>query len=134
MQFLLDTNICIYIIKRKPQQVLARFQSLSSSDIGISAITVAELEYGACKSQRVEQNRAALNQFLLPLEIVPFQERATQTYGELRSTLERQGAIIGAMDLLIAAQAKSLGLILVTNNVREFSRIPNLTVQNWTIE
>ncbi|MGV0027081.1 type II toxin-antitoxin system tRNA(fMet)-specific endonuclease VapC [Phormidesmis priestleyi] len=131
MQFLLDTNICIYIIKRKPRRVLERFQSLSLSDIGISAITVAELEYGAYKSQRLEQNRAALNQFLLPLEIVPFDEQATQIYGELRATLERQGMAIGAMDMLIAAQAKALGLILVTNNVSEFSRIQNLTIQNW---
>ncbi|MEA5496990.1 type II toxin-antitoxin system VapC family toxin [Limnoraphis robusta Tam1] len=132
MQFLLDTNICIYIIKRKPQKVFERFQSLNPSDIGISSITVAELEYGAYKSQRLEQNRAALNQFILPLEIVPFDEKSTQTYGNIRAELERKGIIIGAMDLLIASQAKALGLILVTNNVDEFSRIENLTIQNWT--
>jgi tRNA(fMet)-specific endonuclease VapC len=109
MQFLIDTNICIYIIKRKPQQVLERFQSLQPSDIGISSVTVAELEYGAFKSQRIEQNRAAFSQFLLPLEIVPFDERATQAYGQIRASLERQGMVIGAMDLLIAAQA--LGLV-----------------------
>lgn len=132
MQFLLDTNICIYIIKRKPQKVFERFQSLNPSDIGISSITVAELEYGAYKSQRLEQNRAALNQFILPLEIVPFDEKSTQTYGNIRAELERKGIIIGAMDLLIASQAKALGLILVTNNIDEFSRIENLTIQNWT--
>jgi len=131
MQFLLDTNICIYIIKRKPQQVLERFQSVTLSVIGISSITVAELEYGAYKSQRPEQNRMALAQFLLPLEIVPFDEQATEVYGQLRATLERQGNVIGAMDMLIAAQAKTLGLILVTNNVNEFSRIQNLAIQNW---
>jgi len=131
MQFLLDTNICIYIIKRKPQQVIERFQSLNLSDVGISSITVAELEYGAYKSQRLEQNRAALNQFLLPLEIVPFDERSTQIYGELRATLERQGTVIGGMDLLIASQAIALNLTLVTNNTNEFSRIQNLDLDNW---
>lgn len=131
MQFLLDTNICIYIIKRKPQQVLNRFQTLNISDVGVSSITVAELEYGAYKSQRIEQNRVALNQFLIPLEVLPFDEQSTQIYGNLRAALERQGNIIGAMDLLIAAQAKSLGLTLVTNNISEFSRIPDLNLQNW---
>jgi tRNA(fMet)-specific endonuclease VapC len=131
MQFLLDTNICIYIIKQKPQQVLNRFQTLNLSDIGVSSITVAELEYGAYKSQRIEQNRIALGQFLMPLEVLPFDEQSTQIYGSLRAALERQGNIIGAMDLLIAAQAKSLGLTLVTNNISEFSRIPDLKLQNW---
>ncbi len=131
MQFLLDTNICIYIIKCKPQQVIKRFQSLNLSDVGISSITVAELEYGAYKSQRLEQNRAALNQFLLPLEIVPLDERSTQIYGELRATLERQGTVIGGMDLLIASQAIALNLTLVTNNTNEFSRIQNLDLDNW---
>lgn len=131
MQFLLDTNICIYIIKCKPQQVIKRFQSLNLSDVGISSITVAELEYGAYKSQRLEQNRAALNQFLLPLEIVPLDERSTQIYGELRATLERQGTVIGGIDLLIASQAIALNLTLVTNNTNEFSRIQNLDLDNW---
>ena len=133
MQFLLDTNICIYIIRRKPQRVLERFQSLNLSDVGISFITVAELEYGAYKSQRLEQNRAALHQFLLPLEIVPFDERSTQIYGELRATLERQGTVIGGMDMLIASQAIALTLTLVTNNTNEFSRIQNLELDNWVI-
>jgi tRNA(fMet)-specific endonuclease VapC len=133
VRFLLDTNICIYIIKRKPQQVVDRFQALNLSDVGISSITVAELEYGAYKSQRIEQNRAALSQFLLPLEIVPFDERTTQAYGELRATLERQGTVIGAMDLLIAAQAIALNLTLVTNNTNEFSRIQNLELDNWVL-
>lgn len=92
---------------------------------------MAELEYGAYKSQRTEQNRVALSQFLMPLEVLPFDEQSTQIYGNLRAALERQGNIIGAMDLLIAAQAKSLGLTLVTNNISEFSRVPNLNLQNW---
>ena len=131
MKFLLDTNICIYIIKRQPPQVLDKFRTLDLSDVGISSITVAELEYGAYKSQQTDRNRVAFNQFLMPLEIVPFDERATQNYGQLRSQLERQGIVIGSMDMLIASQALSLGLILVTNNVKEFSRIPDLVVENW---
>jgi tRNA(fMet)-specific endonuclease VapC len=131
MKFLLDTNICIYIIKNKPPQVLAKFQTLDISDVGISSITVAELEYGVYKSQRQEQNRAALSQFLIPLEILPFDEQATQTYGRIRAELERQGIVIGSMDILIASQAIALGLTLVTNNVKELSRIPELVLENW---
>ena len=131
MRFLLDTNICIYIIKQKAPKVFEKFQTLTPSDVGVSSITVAELEYGAYKSQRLEQNRAALSQFLIPLEILPFDERATQTYGQIRAELERRGIVIGSMDMLIASQAISLGLTLVTNNVREFSQIPSLTLENW---
>jgi tRNA(fMet)-specific endonuclease VapC len=131
MRFLLDTNICIYIIKQKPLKVFDKFQTLTPSDVGVSSITVAELEYGAYKSQRQEQNRAALSQFLIPLEILPFDERATQTYGQIRAELERRGTVIGSMDMLIASQAISLGLSLVTNNVRELSQIPGLTLENW---
>lgn len=94
-------------------------------------LSVAELEYGAYKSQRVEQNRAALNQFLLPLEIVPFDESITQIYGNLRATLEQRGTIIGGIDILIASQAIALSLTLVTNNTKEFSRIQNLDLDNW---
>jgi tRNA(fMet)-specific endonuclease VapC len=133
MRFLLDTNICIYIIKNKPPQVLAKFQTLDISDVGISSITVAELEYGVYKSQRQEQNRVALSQFLIPLEILPFDEQATQIYGRIRAELERQGIVIGSMDMLIASQAISLGLTLVTNNVRELSRIPGLVLENWAV-
>ncbi len=131
MRFLLDTNICIYIIKRKPQQVVERFNTLPPADIGISAITVAELEYGVQKSQKPKQNRTALQQFLIPLEILVFDQKAAQTYGTIRADLERKGQVIGSLDMLIAAQAKSENLTLVTNNVREFLRIPDLKVENW---
>jgi tRNA(fMet)-specific endonuclease VapC len=131
MRFLLDTNICIYIIKRQPLQVLEKFQTLQIYDVGISSITIAELEYGVYKSQRQEQNRIALSQFLIPLQIIPFDERATQTYGRIRAELEQQGIVIGSMDMLISSQAISLGLTLVTNNVRELSRIPELVLENW---
>lgn len=131
MQYLLDTNICIYLIKQKPQKVIEKFQTLTISDIGISSITVAELEYGVAKSQRQENNRAALLQFLLPLEIVEFNQVSATIYGSVRSDLESRGLVIGAMDMLIASHALSLGVTLVTNNVREFSRIPALSLDNW---
>ena len=131
MRYLLDTNICIYLIKQKPQKVLDKFQSLTISDVGISSITVAELEYGVAKSQQQEKNRTALLQFLLPLEIVEFNQAPATIYGTIRSDLESRGLIIGAMDMLIASQALSLGVTLVTNNVREFSRIPTLPLENW---
>jgi tRNA(fMet)-specific endonuclease VapC len=131
MQYLLDTNICIYLIKQKPPQVLARFQTLSLSAIGLSSITVAELEYGVCKGQQQERNRTALMQFLIPLEIITFDQSAAIQYGSIRSDLEQRGLVIGSMDMLIAAQALSLGVTLVTNNVREFSRIANLSLENW---
>ncbi len=131
MRFLLDTNTCIYINKRKPPKVFDKFQTLEIFDVGISSITVAELEYGVYKSQRQQQNQSALSQFLIPLQIIPFDASATQTYGRIRAELEQQGIVIGSMDMLIASQAISLGLILVTNNVREFSRIPGLVLENW---
>ncbi len=131
MKFLLDTNTCIYIIKNKPPQVLQKFQTFNVSDIGISSITVAELEYGVYKSQRQQKNKLALTQFLILLEIVPFDETSTQLYGQIRAELERKGTVIGAMDMLIASQAMSLGLTLVTNNIKEFSRIPGLVLENW---
>jgi tRNA(fMet)-specific endonuclease VapC len=95
---MLDTNTCIYIIKRKPKDVLDKFQTIAPFDIGISSITVAELEYGAAKSQFPDRNRAALNQFLIPLEIVQFDEQAATIYGDIRATLERSGKIIGAIE------------------------------------
>lgn len=131
MKYLLDTNICIYIIKRKPQTVLEHFQSLTLSDVGISSLTVVELEYGICKSQQQERNRTALMQFLLPLEVVEFDQAAAILYGSIRSDLESRGAVIGSMDMLITAHALSLNLILVTNNIQEFSRVPGIALENW---
>ncbi|OYD89942.1 VapC toxin family PIN domain ribonuclease [Nostoc sp. 'Peltigera membranacea cyanobiont' 210A] len=131
MRYLLDTNICIYLIKQKPQKVLDKFQTLSISDVGISSITIAELEYGVAKSQQQEKNRIALMQFLLPLEIVEFNQASATIYGSIRRDLESRGLIIGAMDMLIASDALSLGVTLVTNNLREFSRIPTLLLENW---
>lgn len=123
--------MCIYLIKRKPPQVLKKFQAHRLGDICVSAITVAELQYGVEKSQQPKQNQAALDLFLAPLEIVNFDPAAAQHYGQIRATLERLGTPIGAYDLLIAGHAQSLGVTLVTNNIREFSRVSNLSVKDW---
>jgi len=131
MRVLLDTNICIYLIKKKPAGVVRRLQSLQISDVSLSSITLGELEYGVEKSQRPEQNRWALMEFLSPLDILSFDDDAAQRYGKLRSRLERSGNLIGPMDLLIAAHALSLGAVLVTNNASEFRRVEELTVENW---
>lgn len=131
MKYLLDTNICIYLIKRKPVRVMKGFNAHSVGEIGVSSITVSELWYGVAKSKQRKVNRQALEQFLLPLTVVAFDEDAAEVYGEIRAALERAGQPIGAMDMLIAAQAVSRGVVLVTNNEREFSRVPRLMVENW---
>lgn len=131
MRYMLDTNICIYLIKKKPAGVIQRLQSLRISDVGLSSITLAELEYGVEKSQRPDQNRWALTEFLSPLDILSFDAAAAQRYGAIRSRLEKSGKVIGSMDLLIAAHALSLGAVLVTNNASEFRRVEELTVENW---
>jgi tRNA(fMet)-specific endonuclease VapC len=131
MKFLLDTNICIYIIKQKPPEVLQKFNRYHVGDIGISSITIAELEYGIQKSKSSEKNREALTQFLLPLTIADFDVSAATMYGIIRSTLEKQGNPIGSLDTLIAAHALSLQVSLITNNIKEFNRVPNLNLENW---
>jgi tRNA(fMet)-specific endonuclease VapC len=131
MKVMLDTNICIYIIKRQPLAVLEKFVSFVVGDIGVSAITLAELEYGAARSAQPRRNRDALEQFISALEVAPFDKPATEAYGKVRAALEKGGRPIGAMDLLIAAHALSLGVGLITNNEREFKRVPGLRVQNW---
>lgn len=131
MKFLLDTNICIYLIRQKPLSVLENFRKLEPGDVGLSSITTAELHYGIEKSQFPDKNRQALHEFLLPLELAHFDEMAAAIYGKIRTRLEKQGKVIGAHDMLIAAHAVSLEVTLVTNNVKEFSRIPGLKVNNW---
>ena len=133
MKYMLDTNICIYIIKQKPQNVLKRFQSHTVGDIGISSITLAELQYGVSKSQQIEKNRQALEEFTLPLEIADFDERAAGAYGMVRADLEKKGKPIGAMDMLIGAHALALRVTLVTNNTREFRQIKGLKHTDWSI-
>ncbi|MFZ2055274.1 MAG: type II toxin-antitoxin system VapC family toxin [Candidatus Aminicenantales bacterium] len=131
MKYMLDTNICIALIKRKPQKVLNRLSQLSAGDIGISTITLAELRYGIAKSQFAQRNREALEEFLLPLEIVDFDENAASAYGPVRAVLENAGRPIGPLDTQIGAHALSLDAVLVTDNTTEFRRIKGLQVDNW---
>jgi len=133
MKFMLDTNTCIYLIKKKPAEVIGHFKRHKVGDIGISSITLAELQCGVEKSHHVHRNRVALEEFIAPLEIAPFDEAASRTYGEIRSHLEKAGTPIGSMDTLIGAHALSLGVTIVTNNIREFNRINNLKVIDWTV-
>jgi len=131
MKVMLDTNICIALIRRKPPQVLRRFSAYKIGDIGISWVTLAELEFGVAKSRHLEENQAALDEFVLPLEIAGFDRQTARVYGQVRAMLEKGGTPIGALDLMIGAHALALGAMLVTNNTREFSRIRGLTVVDW---
>src|SRR3990170_4307009 len=128
MKVILDTNICIAIIKRKPPQVLKRFNAYKVGEIGISWVTLAELEFGVAKSQHLETNQAALDEFVLPLEIASFDHEAARVYGRVRATLEKNGTPIGSLDMMIGAHATSLGVTLATHNTKEFSRIKGLNV------
>ncbi|GMU69934.1 MAG: hypothetical protein AMXMBFR37_22660 [Steroidobacteraceae bacterium] len=129
-RYLLDTNTCIYIINRRPAKVFEHFAGLHTGEIAVSSITGAELAFGVAKSGS-QRNQHALDKFLAPLEILPFDEAAMRRYGVLRSDLERQGTPIGALDLLIAAHALAVGATLVSNNLREFRRVKNLAMENW---
>ena len=131
MVFMLDTNICIYIIKKKPTRVLDRFKKVEISEITISSITLSELLYGVSKSSKPEQNLMALTQFVAPLEILPYSDEAAKYYGDLRAHMEKQGNPIGSLVMLIAAHALSISGTLVTNNEKEFNRVPNLKIENW---
>jgi tRNA(fMet)-specific endonuclease VapC len=131
MKYMLDTNMCIYIIKKHPENVLKKFKTLDVGDICISSITLAELMYGAYKSHHQQQNKIALEEFAAPLEIVPFDGSAVDHCGQVRAYLEKKGTPIGSLDTMIAAIALSLDLLLVTNNVKEFSRVPHLKIEDW---
>jgi tRNA(fMet)-specific endonuclease VapC len=127
---LLDTNICIYIINAKPADVLARFQQHRLGDIGVCSVVAAELAFGVAKSGSA-RNRQALEMFLAPLTILPFDTPAVWAYGSLRAELERRGTPIGSLDTMIAAHALSQQALLVTNNMREFCKVPGLQLDNW---
>ncbi len=131
IKFMLDTDICIYMMKENPPAVRDRLNRTSPEDICISAITLSELEYGAFKSSRPGQNRAKLAEFLGPLQVAPYDAMAAAEYGLIRAALEKLGKLIGPLDTLIAAHALSLDCALVTNNESEFIRVPRLRVQNW---
>lgn len=131
MKYMLDTNICIYIIKHKPNKVFERFESYRPGDICISSITSAELEDGVSKSLYKERNKFALIEFLTLIEVLPYTEKAASIYGEIRSTLEKKGQIIGGFDMLISSHALSENLTLVTNNISKFKRVNQLRTENW---
>lgn len=131
MKYMLDTNICIYAIKKKPGSVLKRLRSELDSGICISSVTLAELRFGVEKSLYPERNTVALSQFLVPLNVLPFDDTAAVEYGRICAFLQRKGTPIGTMDMLIAAHAKTVGIPLVTNNTKEFERVPDLLLENW---
>jgi tRNA(fMet)-specific endonuclease VapC len=131
MRYMLDTNICIYSIKHKPQQVFQRLQEHNPAEICISSITYAELVYGVEKSQQIEKNRIALMLLLARIEIVDFDSSAAEVYGKIRADLEKKGTPIGPLDMMIAGHAKSLDYTVVTNNIKEFKRIKGLKLENW---
>jgi len=129
--YMLDTNICIYLIKNNPPHVRTHFERLKPGDILLSSIVLAELMYGISKSQQKKRNLAALEMFLMPLDVVSFDAQATEQYGDIRANLEQSGQVIGGNDLLIAAHALSLDVTLVSNNLKEFSRVSGLRLENW---
>ncbi|MCI5223621.1 MAG: type II toxin-antitoxin system VapC family toxin [Candidatus Electrothrix sp. AR4] len=133
MNFLLDTDICIYLINKRPPSVISRFKQYRPGDIGISVITVSELEYGIAKSVRQKENQQRLDAFLAPFDLLSYTAEAVRTYGTIRADLEKRGKVIGPLDMLIAAQALTEELTLVTNNEREFKRIFGLRVENWAV-
>lgn len=130
-RYLLDTNICIYIIKNKPQSVKEKFKEFDIGTLTISSITVSELYYGAYKSQFVEKNLLALEHFLKPFDIIDFDTKSAIEYGKIRADLERKGLVIGGLDMQIASIAKINNMILITNNIKEFERVANLEIENW---
>lgn len=131
MRYMLDTDICVTLIRRKSPNLYDKVRSIGIGELGLSIITVAELQYGVQKGLHQEQNQQALLAFFSPFEIVDFNSDAAIAYGRIRADLEKMGERIGPYDLMIAAQAKTLGVVLVTGNVREFSRVDGLVVENW---
>lgn len=131
MRYLIDTNICIYIMNQRPLEVVEHFKKHTLGDIGISSVTISELYYGVSKSQHKQKNTKRLQAFLLPFKILNYDEAASIHYGDIRANLESQGNIIGALDMMIAAHARSQNVTLVTNNESEFLRVLSLQVENW---
>ena len=133
--YLLDTNTCITLIRRRTdaaERVLRRLTRHAVTEVAVSALTVAELEYGVARSREPAQNRARLDQFLLPLQILAFDDAAAAEYGSIRADPEVRGVGIGPIDTLLAAQARSIAAVMVTNNTTEFERVPRLVVEDWT--
>ena len=133
MRYMLDTNICIYAIKNKPEQVFKNLKKHDPEEICISSVTYAELEYGVEKSKAIEKNRLALSLLLANIEIMDFDSLAAESYGKIRAGLEKRGTPIGPLDMMIAAHASSLGYCVVTNNTKEFERVKGLKLENWAL-
>ncbi len=131
MRYMLDTNICIYVIKHKPEKVFHKLQEVAPEDVCVSAVTYAELVHGVEKSAAVEKNRLALSLLLANIEILNFDVNAADCYGKIRAGLEKKGMPIGMLDMMIAGHAMTMGYTLVTNNVKEFSGVPDLKIENW---
>lgn len=131
MKYLIDTNICIYLMNQYPPEVLEKFRKIGVGGIAISSVTVSELYYGAQKSGKIKQNIRRIEEFLYPFDVLPYDESASKEYGKIRAYLEKKGQVIGPLDMLIAAHALSQSLILITNNIKEFRRIKSLMVENW---
>ena len=131
MRYMLDTNICIYAIKHKPEKVFQKLQTVDPQDVYVSSVTYAELVHGVEKSATVEKNRLALSMLLANIEILDFDVDAADCYGKIRADLEKKGSPIGLLDMMIAGHAMSMGYTVVTNNVKEFSRVPDLKIENW---
>ena len=131
MRYMLDTNICIYAIKHKPEKVFQKLQEVEPEDVCVSSVTYAELVHGVEKSAAVEKNRLALSMLLANIEILDFDVDAADCYGKIRADLEKKGTPIGPLDMMIAGYALSRGYTVVTNNVKEFSRVSNLIIENW---
>jgi len=131
MKYLIDTNICIYLMNHHPPEVLARFRNMGVGEIALSSITVSELYYGAWKSKAIQQNIRRIEEFVYPFDVLAYDEDAAKEYGKIRSSLEEQGQVIGPLDMLIAAHALSRNLILITNNTKEFERVKSLQIENW---
>jgi len=131
IKYLIDTNICIYIMNKRPIGIIHKFKQFEVGEIGVSTITVSELQYGVVKSKNRKLNKQRVEDFLSPLEIIPYDEIAANTYGDIRNKLEKRGESIGPLDMLIAAHALSRNLVLITNNEKEFKQVKNLKVKNW---
>jgi len=129
--YMLDTNICVFLINNKSQELAKRITDVPLDEIYVSAITQSELQYGVSKSQHTAKNTQALAKFLSTVTVIDYDTKAAETYGEIRAVLERKGQVIGPLDMLIAAHAKSMGFIIVTNNMSEFGRIDGLVVEDW---
>ena len=132
-RYMLDTDICSYVMKRSSDPVLKRLRKIPVGDVCISVITKCELLYGVEVSPRRQQDQTALNAFLSYLEVLEFPDEASSHYAQIRAQLKKSGTLIGSNDLLIAAHVRSLGLTLVTHNTREFGRVPSLAIEDWTI-